>query len=172
MVKKVMIPLSNEKVQSALGVDTKIIKYSDLKDYETIKDLLPNVNDFVVILLEDDLNHGHWTALIHSKDGYYYFNSYGEKYDDDLSIIPRCIRRILGQDRKEITRLLDGGNCQWNAHKFQANKSQCCGRYVVLACTMITKMLYTPKDFEQFLLDKSKEFKEPTDNLVAKWVNI
>ena len=99
--------------------------------------------------------------------------------------LKKSIRRILREETRpfkimrrthlidrEITRLLDGGNCQWNAHKFQSDKSQVCGRYVVLACTMITKMLYTPKDFEQFLLDKCKEFKEPTDNLVAKWVSI
>jgi hypothetical protein len=168
--KKTMQPLSEDQVKSALGLDTRILKYGELRGYETITDLLPNVNDFVIILLEEEQNRGHWVTLMKPKEGYYYFNSYGQKYDDDLSVIPRCIRRILGEDRKEITRLLDGTPCRYNKHKFQADKTQVCGRYCVLACSMICKMGYSPEDFEDFLLDKKKD--NSVDQLVAGWVSI
>jgi hypothetical protein len=172
MVKKIMQPLSNDKVALALGPGTRILKYSQLKDYETINDLLPNMNDFIILLLEDDMNTGHWVTMMRTPTGFYYFNSYGQKYDDDLSIVPRCIRRILGEDRREITRLLDGKEMKWNKHKFQSARTQVCGRYCILAVTMICKMLYSPEIFEDFLLRKTKEFKEPTDQLVAKWCDV
>lgn len=168
--KKTMQPLSEDQVKSALGPDTRILKYGDLRNYETIDDLLPNDNDFVIILLEEEQNRGHWTCLMKPRGKYYYFNSYGCKFDDDLSVIPRCIRRILGEDRKEITRMLDGKTCGYNKHKFQADKTQVCGRYCVLACTMICKMMYSPEDFEDFLLDKKKD--SCVDQLVASWVPI
>jgi len=114
---KINIPLSSDKVKSALGANTRILKYSDLKQFNTIQDLLPNKNDFVIILIEDKQDSGHWTCLMNTNKGYYYFNSYGGKYDSDLSVIPMCIRSILGQNKKEITRLLGENVCDWNKKK-------------------------------------------------------
>lgn len=170
---KIYKPLSASQVESALGVGTRILKYSDLKNYETINDLLPNINDFIILLLEDSENHGHWTCLMKYADNkYYYFNSYGKKYDTDLSVVPMCIRKILGEDHKEIGRLLDGRECSWNKNVFQGSRSQVCGRYCILAVSMITKMGFSPTDFEKFLLDKSKSFNKSYDSMVAGFVRI
>jgi hypothetical protein len=169
---KLMIPLSDAKVKAALGPDAKILKYSELKGYESIDDLLPNINDFVINLLEDRENSGHWTCLSKLPDGsYYYFNSYGQKYDTDMSVIPMCIRKILGEDKREITRLLEGRPCGYNKLKLQGATSQCCGRWVVLFLTMTTKMGYSSEEFFQFVKEKSVLFKN-YDDLVTKFVNI
>lgn len=165
-------PLSDDKVRQALGDATRILKYSELKNYETINDLLPKINDFVIILLEEDVNRGHWTALMKPSSGYYYFNSYGTKYDTDISVIPLCIRRILHEDRREITRLLDGHPCEWNRTKLQGEKSQTCGRYCVLAITMLCFMGVTPADFIEFLQNKSKLLNKTYDQLVVSFVNV
>jgi len=158
---------------SALGPDTKILKYSELKQYNSVTDLLPKINSFVILLLEDDFNHGHWTCLIrYGENSYYYFNSYGQKYDTDLSVIPMCIRKILGEDRREITRLLGDHDCAWNRIKFQGEKSQVCGRYCILACSMICMMGFSPTDFENFLKKQQKNSKKSYDHLVAGFVNI
>ena len=82
---KLLEPLSDSKVRQALGDATRILKYSELKNYDTINDLLPKINDFVIILLEEDVNRGHWTALMKPTSGYYYFNSYGQKLSADES---------------------------------------------------------------------------------------
>jgi hypothetical protein len=169
---KINEPLSSSKVRSALGDTCRILKYSELADYEHIKDLLPKVNDFVILLLEDSENHGHWTALMNSKNGYYYFNSYGKKYDSDLSVIPMCINRILGQDKREITRLLDGKSCNWNKKCFQGPKSQTCGRWCVIAITLICMMGYSPTEAEQYIIDKSELLGKGYDEFVAKFVSI
>jgi hypothetical protein len=168
---KLMIPLSDNLVKQALGPDTRILKYSELKNYETINELLTKINDFVILLLEDDFNTGHWTCLCKLHGGYVYFNSYGKKFDSDLSVIPMCIKKILGEDKQEITRLLDSHKCDWNRVKLQNDKSQVCGRWVVLFLTMTTKMGYSPKEFLEFVEDKSRLFKSK-DDMVAKFVNI
>ena len=165
-------PLSDSKVRQALGDATRILKYAELKNYETINDLLPNINDFIIILLEEDHNRGHWTALMKPSSGYFYFNSYGQKYDTDISVIPMCIRKILGEDRREITRLLDGHPCDWNRTKLQGDKSQVCGRYCVLAITMLCFMGFTPADFIEFVQNKSKILNKTYDQLVVSFVNI
>jgi len=173
MSKKILYePLSDAKVKAALGTNTRILKYSELKNYETINELLPNINDFIILLLEEDINQGHWTCMMKLKDGFYYFNSYGKKYDADISVIPMCVRKILGQDRKEVTRLLDGKNCSWNKTILQGDKSQVCGRWCVLCITMCCMMGYSPADFIEFIKDKSVELGKSYDVLVAGLVNI
>ena len=165
----VMIPLSDGMVRQALGPDTKIIKYSELKQYNNIRDIIPNVNDFFICLLEEEPSSGHWTCCMNLKDGMYYFNSYGKKYDTDLSVIPMCIRRILGQDKREFARLLDGELMDWNKTNFQGDKSMVCGRYCCLVITMCCMMGYSAEDFQQFLIDKKKELNTKTyDELVAR----
>jgi hypothetical protein len=139
-----------------------------LKQYNSISDIIPNINNFFICLLEENFNEGHWTCCMHLKEGYYYFNSYGQKYDSDISVIPMCIRRILGQDRREFSRLLDGVKCDWNKTKLQGERSQVCGRYCCLVITMCCMMGYDSTDFIQFLVDKKKELKLSYDELVAK----
>ena len=170
--KTIMTPLSDGLVRQALGNDTRIIKYSELKNYETIDDLLPTINSFFIILLEEEMNSGHWTCMFRTPTGYYYFNSYGQKYDVDISVIPMCIRKILGEDKREITRLLDGKTCEWNNTKLQGDKSQVCGRWCILCISMCCMMGYSPDDFIKFIKDKSKELGKSCDEIVAKFVNI
>ena len=107
-----MEPLSDAKVREALGDDVKILKYSELKNYVTIDELLPAVNSFFICLLEEELNSGHWVCCLRLGDGLFYFNSYGIKFDLDINVIPMCIRRILGEDKREFSRLFDGQKCE------------------------------------------------------------
>jgi hypothetical protein len=167
--KTVMVPLSDGMVRQALGPSTPIVKYNELKNYNHIYDLLPTINSFAVILLEDDINSGHWCAVLRLPAGLYYFNSYGSRFDSDLSVIPMCIRRILGQDRREFRRLLGDLPMDWNKTKFQGDKSMVCGRYSCLVITMCCMMGYSASDFNKFLIDKKKELKTKTyDELVAR----
>lgn len=168
---KLMIPLSDSKVREAIGPETKIIKYSELKNYESINELLPTVNSFFIVLLEDQPNSGHWCAVMRLPSSLYYFNPYGEKYDADLSVIPKCVLKILGQDRREFARLFDGKTCEWNKIKLQGPKSMVCGRWCVLAITMMCMMKYSPSEFIEFVKDKGQLFGN-YDKMVATFVNI
>jgi hypothetical protein len=171
MNKIIMTPLSDIKVKQALGPGTKILKYSELKNYETIHEILPSVGSFCILLLEDDFNSGHWCAIMKTKDGIFYYNSYGKKYDTDLAVIPMCIRKILGEDKKEIGRLLDGEMCTWNKIKMQGERSQVCGRFCILVITMVCMMNYSPADCMDFLTEK-KDLFGGYDRMVATFVPI
>ena len=167
--KTIMTPLSDGMVRQCLGGDTKIVKYSELKQYNHIYDLLPTINSFAVILLEDDINSGHWTAVMRLPTSLYYFNSYGSRYDLDISVIPMCIRRILFEDKREFKRLLGDLPMVYNKIKYQGDRSQVCGRYCCLVITMCCMMGYSAEDFQQFLIDKKKELKTKSfDELVAR----
>ena len=167
--KLVATPLSDSLVKQALGPDTLVLKYSELKNYETIDQLLPTIDSYFIILIEDNFNEGHWCCMCRLKDNsLFYFNSYAQKFDRDLSVIPMCIRRILGEDKKEITRLLDGKKCEWLKTTLQGNKSMVCGRWCVLFLTFVCKIGFSPDDFVEFIKEKSKELKLNKDQLCAR----
>jgi hypothetical protein len=169
---KLMEPLSDSKVRQALGEDVRILKYSELKNYETMNELLPSLNTFFICLLEEDFNRGHWTAMMRLKNCFYYFNSYGERFDSDLSVIPMCIRKILGEDKREFSRLLDGQSCDWNRVKLQGEKSMVCGRWCILVITMCCFMGYSPAEFVAFVKEKAKILGKSCDEVVCQIVNI
>ena len=167
--KNVMIPLSDGMVRQCLGLNTKIIKYSELKQYNTMSDIIPNINDFFICLLEEEMNSGHWTCCMNLKEGYYYFNSYGKKYDVDISVIPMCIRKILNESKPEFKRLLGDLDMDYNKTNFQGSKSMVCGRYCCLVITYCCMLGYSANDFNEFLVDKKKELKMKSyDEVVAK----
>jgi hypothetical protein len=172
MSKILFEPLSDSKVREALGDDVKILKYSELKKYATIDELLPKINSFFICLLEEEFGRGHWVACMRLGEGLFYFNSYGQKYDTDLSVVPRCIRKILGEEKKEFSRLFDGQKCEYNKTVLQGSKSQVCGRYCILAITMMAFMGYSPAEFIEFIQAKSKTMDKSCDEVVASIINI
>ena len=154
-------PLSNDELVRFLGVGLdSVLKYSQLADYATIDEVLPKDGalHFRIILLEERFNRGHWVVLLRMPSGALsYMNSYGERYDTDLCVVPRIVRRILGEDRREISRLLDGAECQWNHLKMQGARSETCGRYCVLYVSM-AQMGYTLPEWVEWMKAHKGEF--------------
>jgi len=163
-------PLSNHQLESALGAGTKTITYSELRNYSFIEELLPNINDFKIILIRNEPNSGHWVNIIRTgKEDYVYFNSFGQSYNQDLYLVPTMIRKMLGSYDNYLNELLKGKNVQYNKKKFQSNYSDVCGRWVVLNIIMITKMLFSLNDFVKFIETKKKELGFSSyDELVLK----
>jgi len=164
------IPLSNDYLINALGIKNEdIILYSALSQFDTIKDLLPNDTDFKIILLEWRRNSGHWVVLYKQNNKYFYFNSYGNKYDNDLNVLSRCMRRILGQSVNEITRLLHGNKCEYSKKKFQGNNSNTCGRWCVARISML-KMGYTQAEFLKYMEIQKLKTGLPYDLIVCQYI--
>jgi hypothetical protein len=150
-------PLSNFQLESILGKGSLPIVYSDLNHYSTIEELLPEKRCFKIILLNDSPNSGHWVAVTRNGDLYNYFNSFGQSYNQDLYLVPCLIRKILGTYNNKLNELLKGKKVVYNAVKFQRNNSAVCGRYVVLFIVMNVQMLYSMKQFIDFLKKQKKE---------------
>lgn len=155
-------PMTDADLEKYSGVHPEdIIKYSDLKDYPTITDLLPEKKDFRIILIEDTYNSGHWVGIFRNGQEIEYFNSYGAKWDYDWKFINRMIRTILGENTNEMTRLMeqaekDGFKTSYNKYRFQklGSQIQTCGRWVIFRIEMF-KMGYNNEEFKQ-VVDKMK----------------
>lgn len=165
-------PLSDEQIKSALGLDTRIIKYNELKQYDTIHDLLPNNGDFVVIFIQwSPKSIGHWVMCYKWKDKFCYFNPYGNKFDKDLNVISRSMRRILGEQVDEFHRLT-GGKMEYSKKRFQKGKVDTCGRWIIMRASML-KMGYSQKEFENYMKQLQEEYPDlSTDQIVCMYVTI
>jgi hypothetical protein len=160
-------PLSNGDIAKMLNINVSdIIPYANLSLYKSILDLLPNPYSFKIILLQESIGKGHWTCLLRQKNKYYYFNSYGEKYDIDLNSISRLARKILGQDEPKIQNLLGGRKMDYNKIKFQNGTSNTCGRYVVY---MVQKCIYDKIPFNKIIKNLQRESASTTpDEYILK----
>ena len=126
------IPLSDAVFEHSIGVPAKdIIMYKDLSQYNSIDDLLPNDKSYKIIFLNWGQKVGHWVLIMKLNGKFEYFNSYGIKYDNDLNCISRSIKMILGEDVRQITRLLGKNKCSHSSYKLQGKDSDSCGRYVI-----------------------------------------
>ena len=157
------------------GVKQKIIKYSDLAHYPTMQDLLPEEKDYRIVLTENKPNCGHWCALLRNGNTYEWWDSYGIMPDGELRFIPTKINQMLGQSRKNLSRLIQtipkGSKFVYNKKRCQElNDNICtCGRWVV--CRMQTEQCgYKLKDFQNLISKKSNELKKPPDILVCDWI--
>ena len=65
----------------------KIIKYSELSNYSCFSELLPNEQNFIVLLIEQKENSGHWVCIVRENDNIYLFDSYGSSLDRELGFV-------------------------------------------------------------------------------------
>ena len=87
VAKRICVFLSDEDMHRFLGADTPIVKYSQLKFAPNIEVLLPDPQSQIIILVESELNSGHWCAI--ARDGFIIttFDSYGCKVDAEMNFI-------------------------------------------------------------------------------------
>lgn len=174
---RVYIPMSDADLEKYTGVKpVEILKYSDLKNYATMRELLPNDQDFKIILIEQRSNNGHWVTVMRYGTTCEYFNSYGKPADTDWIFVNRMMRVILGENTNEMTRLLkqaeeDGFHTIYNHTAFQkfSKTVNTCGRWVVMRVEMM-RMGYSLPEFSAFIKDQSKRLKRSYDFVVAKFI--
>ena len=67
---------------------SKVVKYGELDEkYTTFEQLLPNTKDYVIILIESQVNTGHWVCIIRNDNVFEYFDPYGYTHKKTLSFI-------------------------------------------------------------------------------------
>lgn len=152
-----------------------VIKYSDLKNYKNIDELLPTDRSYKIILIENKYNSGHWTAVMRYGDTYEAFDSYGCNPSTELKFINSIIKRLLGEDRDYLGALLNtikSGKVVYNRKKLQKLKygSATCGRWVILRILMMKEMGYDLKEFQDFIEKNCDELGVTPDYLVSLWI--
>ena len=157
----------------------KILKYSELANYRTIEELLPEDVDYRIILIEQNVDSGHWCFILRYKKVIEWFDPYGIKPDGELSFISKMKNRLLGQDVKYLTNLFveathRGWTCIYNKKKLQELKKgvSTCGRWCLLRITMLTQMYFDLPDFLTFI-EKTFEMEGggiSKDKMICNWI--
>jgi hypothetical protein len=172
--------LSDADITNYLGGGKeKIVKYSELADYDTLEDLLPDEQDYRIVLTESKRNQGHWCALLKykskGKDMIEWFDSYSGSPDSELKFIPLTVRRMLGESEHHLTRLLKTAQPSqsviYNKKKFQElnDDVDTCGRWVV-ARVFMNKFGYDLEDFIDKMEDIRDDTGKPFDIIVCDLV--
>jgi len=157
-----------------LGVKDKILKYSELENYNTIDELMPDKDDFRILLLESEPSVGHWCCLIRKGDTLEFFDSYGKTHKGELKYIPKFINNMLNQKDDYLTRIMKSSkNPIFSTLKLQNNNPDVCtcGRHII-ARILCSKAGYDLTDYEKLIKRESKERGIPPDILVCHWVPI
>ena len=166
---------SNFDICNALNCgQDKIIKYSELKDYKSLQELLPSPFDYKIILLESNRNTGHWVAILRMNNIIECFNSYGVSIDSEWKYIPDSIERMLGQSTRYLSNLIkksEGLTVVSNKYKFQSKDPSVatCGRWIILRIET-ARMGYTLEDFVRMIQKQTEKDDIPSDILVLDYV--
>jgi hypothetical protein len=177
--KQLALFLTDQDIKTALNCeDDKIIKYSDLAEFDCFCKLLPsNTFDFRVVLVEQKENVGHFVCIVKQNNNIYLFDPYGCPIDKELSFVDKAQRILLGEDKRLVERLINKCNCEVNIYEnnnqFQSLKEgvSCCGRWCVLFIEMC-KMGYDIDEFSKFIFTASENEGKPTDILVCDWIKV
>ena len=167
---------SNSDIMNALHCgDSKIIKYSSLKQYRSLLDLLPETFDFRIILLESERNSGHWVSIIRMGTTIELFNSYGVEIDKEFRFIPDYIERMLGESRHYLSELVDSVPPEFqvisNKIDFQSHddKVATCSRWNILRIRSAS-MGEDLANFQRNVMNLKKVWKVPYDIIVLSLV--
>jgi hypothetical protein len=150
-------------------INDKIVKYSDLDNYKTIEQLLPDNNDFKIILIENQLNSGHWVVILRYDNTIEFFNSYGLMPSVDLNFIDNLQNKMLGQDIKFLNILLNECknrfNIIYNKKRFQKLQPNIntCGRWCILRIIMFQYFQLDLYKFNIFIEKLMNKYDYPAD---------
>ncbi len=161
--------LSDTDLKNIFNGKLKIIKYSNIKHYNDLSELLEPYGR-TVILIETTPNRGHWTCLFEGsgkqKNNIFYFDSYGVKPDGQLDRINYNTRVMLGQESKDLIPLFHNYLIRYNIHQLQSKGKDIatCGRWC--AARMILNNLNSDEFASLFM---NKEIKP--DDIITNATN-
>ena len=150
-----------------------ILKYSDLANYHSIQQLLPRNKSWKIILIENQLNSGHWALLLRYGNTIEWFNSYGTFPSLELDFISYLQNSFLNQDVKHLNILLTQALSKFKIiyNKRQLQKVQdgvnTCGKWVIWRIIMMEKYNMDLQQFINLVDNLKKQYKLSSDELVS-----
>jgi len=149
---------------NAINPDAKIMKYTDLYDYDSIEELFKDCDKIILLFLTISKRAGHWTCLYKQPNSttINYYDSYGVMPDYELQAISKKRRAELNESYDYLRHLLMGHNVNVNRIQFQNDKSASCG------CFVSHRLFYSHLSPEQYL-KLFFDSKATPDVYVAKW---
>jgi hypothetical protein len=173
---RIISPLSDDDIKYYLGNDglKNIITFSELDNYNSIDDLLPNNRSYKIILIEEEKNRGHWVTIMKYDKVIEYFNSYGTKPTNDINFISSFKNKLLGQSRDMIKNLLDDAlnkkyKVIYNTKRMQrlGPNINTCGRHIVCRLVAMMKLFYDLYEYINYIDQFKKKYNVDSDQVVA-----
>ena len=127
---------SGEDLKNMTENKYDIIKYEDLKDYNTIDEVLGKNNGAVILFQNESANAGHWVSLWKKENTIMYFDSYGLNPDEEIQFTKYTMREynMSGDKEPHLTCLLRKSNYKVSPNKVKLQRfkdhSNTCGRWV------------------------------------------
>jgi len=123
-------------------INTRIIKYEDLRKFRRLDDLF--INDSFVILIPNPKKNdsvGHWVCVVRRGDVVSYFDSYGRLPDNKI---------YLNGSFPYLSKLLIESpyTLEYNDDDYQSNNSATCGRHVIVRIIMKNRSI---EDYDTFM---------------------
>jgi hypothetical protein len=183
-IEKVMDdPIDDAEMKSLLGNDAKIIRYSDLKRFYDIHDLLPNETDFAVILYQTEPTVGHWVAVLKyphqfGRSVIEYFDPYGKSVDEPLAWISQKQSKQLGIDAPYLSQMLNNTRDEKlleNKIQYQheSPKIETCGRHVIYRILQLMNHGMNQSNYNAHMRNlKSRNKKHSNDEIVSSIISI
>jgi hypothetical protein len=171
-------PLSDNELRIILGKGLKIVMYPDLAKYSSIEQLLPNPNDYCIILIvesETKFNiSGHWCALLKYDGIYEWFDPYGNDIDVDLmSWMDARTRARLHESKPYLTYLLKHKQYTYNKIRYERLKTgvNTCGSHSSYRIYQFKKYGLKLEDYQRHMSNLSKQYGVSYDKIVARFVS-
>ena len=153
----------------------KIIEYREFKNYNNIDQLLPNNNDYCIILFRSS-DSAHWIAILKQNDIIEHFCSYGSKPDQYyFDWNTQNENNSLEQYEPYLSNLLK--NCKYeviyNPIKYQkiSNDIASCGRHCVIRIVAMLNHDYNLNNYYDYMKRKKNELQLSYDEIVSILVN-
>jgi hypothetical protein len=164
------IALSNYEIDKKLDGKTKVLKYSALRRFNNINDLLEPYKNFILLFMSKP-NYGHWTCVLKHSNKIEYFDPYGgqSNYPDTiLDKIDNNIKKETNQNYPYLTKLLYNSNypIEYNNYRFQemGNSIKTCGRHCIVRILLKDLEL---EEYYNFMHNLSKSYKMNYDEIVT-----
>jgi hypothetical protein len=168
------VSMTNEDINKYFP-KSKIIKYSELKNYNNIEQLLPNNKSHFFLLYQlDSPNSGHWCLVARHNNKIYFFDSYGIYPDDELSWIKK--EELINLDIHEpyLSHLFDKSKMPvyYNKVKYQTENDNIntCGRHVTY---FLMNLIEKDRDLNQYfdiMQETKKKLKTSYDKIVGGFI--
>lgn len=113
-----------------LNPDAKILRYTQLDNYNNIEEIFSNCNKVIILYLLRSDHEGHWVCLFKNIRGIHFFDSYGHPYDYEIERLPAHKRQQLDEEKAQLKILLKNKNVDYSHINYQANDTDTCGCFV------------------------------------------
>jgi hypothetical protein len=156
--------------------NAKIMRYSDLKNYKTITQLLPKDKSYAFLLYQQETNSGHWVLIMRYGSTIEFFCSYGSAIDAPLKWTNPRDRQLLGEAVPYLSNLLKSQkefNVIHNPVQYQSKGSDkaTCGAHDVMRLSQMLNHGQDLTDYYDFMSRVKKESGLSYDEIVANFVS-